>query len=151
MNHLQNLQNALNDATTEVRETASASVGYGYLKLAIERYLDVAEESTTPDEKRRREYYQDIIYDVCRKLDRMRGRVPGRGIVCGTADEPSTAVQDEMDSLATIVLRGKEAIDLLCRQKALSDRGPMMTAEDYNAAATGLKTDLTEFIARLKT
>ena len=50
-------------------------------------------------EKVRRVYYQDIVYHACIALDRFHSRRPGRGIVCGTADEPSDAVQREIDAL----------------------------------------------------
>ena len=50
-------------------------------------------------EKERRIYYQDIVYHVCNKLDWTKDRKPGMGIVCGTVDEPSHEVQDEMDEL----------------------------------------------------
>ena len=63
-------------------------------------------------EKSRRVYYQSIVYDVCRELDKMRVnnveglyRVPGGAIICGTIKEPSHAVQDEMTKLVETVQR----------------------------------------------
>ena len=49
-------------------------------------------------EKERRIYYQDIVYAVCIALDTLDGNhiSKGTGIVCGTADEPSNAVQERM-------------------------------------------------------
>lgn len=53
------------------------------------------------DEKARRVYYQDIVYDVCNSLDMAAGRsvTKGQGIVCGTKDEPHDSVQKEMKSV----------------------------------------------------
>lgn len=48
-------------------------------------------------EKRRRVYYQNIVYDVCRMLDRHLGYGPGSGVVCGTADTPCQGVQNELE------------------------------------------------------
>jgi hypothetical protein len=50
-------------------------------------------------EKERRIYYQDIVYSVCTALDYIDGKSPGVGIICGTADEPSAAVQERMERL----------------------------------------------------
>jgi hypothetical protein len=47
-------------------------------------------------EHARRVYYQDIVYSVCNSLDRIFGKRPGKGIVCGTADAPSDGVQRAM-------------------------------------------------------
>ena len=45
------------------------------------------------NEKRRRVYYQDIVYAVCNRLDKVS---PGT-TVCGSWAEPSTNVQDRLD------------------------------------------------------
>jgi len=50
-------------------------------------------------EKDRRIYYQDIVYKVCNLLDKHCGRKPGTGLVCGTIDEPSDEVQDELSTI----------------------------------------------------
>ena len=50
-------------------------------------------------EKDRRIYYQDIVYKVCNLLDKHYGRKLGTGLVCGTIDEPSSEVQNELASL----------------------------------------------------
>ncbi len=50
-------------------------------------------------EKERRIYYQSIVYEVCNALDRIDGRKPGTGIICGTADNPSDNVQRRMSEL----------------------------------------------------
>lgn len=50
-------------------------------------------------EKDRRIYYQDIVYKVCNLLDKHYGRKPGTGLVCGTIDEPSSEVQNELATL----------------------------------------------------
>lgn len=53
------------------------------------------------DEKKRRIYYQDIVYSVCGMLDEANGNhiSRGTGVVCGTVDEPSTEVQEQMRQL----------------------------------------------------
>ncbi len=59
----------------------------------------------TANEKRYRVYYQDIVYAVCNLLDRLAylkfcwedGQQSPRWIVCGTADEPSTEVQQVLE------------------------------------------------------
>jgi hypothetical protein len=52
------------------------------------------------DEKRHRVYYQNIVYDVCRELDGASGTTLGHGsIVCGTADAPTTQVQNAIHDL----------------------------------------------------
>lgn len=54
------------------------------------------------DEKARRVYYQDIVYDVCNTLDTAAGRSvsKGQGIVCGTLNEPHDDVQVAVKELA---------------------------------------------------
>jgi len=53
-------------------------------------------------EQKRRVYYQDIVYSVCRTMDRLVGRKVqhGQGIVCGTKDTPTDNVQVEMKRIA---------------------------------------------------
>ncbi len=46
-------------------------------------------------EKRRRIYYQDIVYHVCNALDRRFGGVTR----CGTWADPSTEVQEKINRL----------------------------------------------------
>lgn len=50
------------------------------------------------NEKDRRIYYQDIVYYVCNKLDKIFGGT--HVTVCGSWAEPSTEVQERMDKLA---------------------------------------------------
>lgn len=45
-------------------------------------------------EKRRRIYYQDIVYAVCNALDELR--TDSSMTVCGSLESPSTEVQDGM-------------------------------------------------------
>ncbi len=103
------------------------AIAFGILQHATAIFLDEVSDASGAQnedpgdvespvlevEKRRRVYYQDIVYAVCRQLDRMRGRVVSGGIVCGTIEEPSTAVQDEMQRLAEIIRQGKHAMNLL--------------------------------------
>lgn len=49
------------------------------------------------DEKRRRVYYQDIVYAVCRTLDRRKRKE--QTTVCGTVNSPTTEVQDAVENL----------------------------------------------------
>lgn len=52
----------------------------------------------TEVEKKRRVYYQNIVYSVCNSLDRIFAKriSRGEGVVCGTIDTPTTQVQDLM-------------------------------------------------------
>jgi len=50
-------------------------------------------------EKKRRSYYQSIVYDVCNLLDTAMGSQPGKGLVCGTVDNPSSEVQCALKEL----------------------------------------------------
>jgi hypothetical protein len=56
-------------------------------------------------EKRRRCYYQQIVYDVCNILDAHMKNKPGSGIVCGTVDDPT----DEVQRVLRVVLEKKGA------------------------------------------
>lgn len=55
-------------------------------------------EAAVGEEKRRRIYYQNIVYHVCNSLDRIFGKRTTRGewIVCGTIDEPTGQVEAAM-------------------------------------------------------
>jgi len=64
-------------------------------------------------EMERRIYYQGIVYAVCTALDLVDGKRLGNGIVCGTADEPSTAVQQRIATLANEVLALRAANETL--------------------------------------
>lgn len=62
-------------------------------------------------ETRYRVYYQDVVYAICNLLDKANGHTPGHGIVCGSADSPTTEVKvsvrsliDERDNLRAEVL-----------------------------------------------
>ena len=52
-------------------------------------------------EKKRREYYQHIVYSVCNMLDQIDGRHPGNGIVCGTAEEQYNDIGAKIQQLTT--------------------------------------------------
>ena len=68
------------------------------------------EPSTT--EKAHRVYYQNIVYDACRRLDKMLGRRPGEGIVCGTADEPSREAEETLAYVLDITERAVVALHM---------------------------------------
>jgi hypothetical protein len=48
------------------------------------------------DEKARRIYYQNIVYDVCNEMDKT---FMGSRTVCGTVEEPSMQVQQRVSTL----------------------------------------------------
>lgn len=52
-------------------------------------------------EKKRRVYYQHIVYSVCNMLDQIDGRHPGNCIVCGTAEEQYNDVEAKIQQLTT--------------------------------------------------
>lgn len=81
--------------------------GHRKVKLDVNMAYSVANEiQQLRGEKERRTYYQDIVYTVCNLLDstgvggtlRTEGPPKSR-IVCGTANEPSTGVQDALREL----------------------------------------------------
>jgi len=54
-------------------------------------------------EKKARMYYQEIVYHVCNVLDRIYGKKPGHGVVCGTLETPEDETQKVMDGLSHYV------------------------------------------------
>jgi hypothetical protein len=64
------------------------------------------------DEKRRRVYYQNIVYDVCNRLD----AVLGGKTVCGTVDSPTTQVVERLNTILDERSGHGQAIDRLDRQ-----------------------------------
>jgi hypothetical protein len=66
-------------------------------------------------EKERRIYYQNIVYSVCNSIDQCFGSRPGMGVVCGTADEPTTEVQQAISHLC------KQLADAKARENVLRD------------------------------
>lgn len=67
--------------------------------------LSVTPRDVKPSEKDRRVYYQDLVYEVCRLIDVANGNMPGKGIVCGTIEEPSTQLQQAVTVLIKKALR----------------------------------------------
>lgn len=55
------------------------------------------------EERERRVYYQNIVYEVCNLLDRANGKKPGHGIVCGSKNEPSKEVQEALSAILNSV------------------------------------------------
>jgi DNA repair exonuclease SbcCD ATPase subunit len=64
----------------------------------LRQQLAAAQERNTA-EKKRREYYQYIVYSVCNMLDQIDGR--HHCIVCGTAEEPCNNVEAKIQQLTT--------------------------------------------------
>lgn len=71
----------------------------------LEGFQSVAESLPVHSEKDRRVYYQDLVYEVCRLIDVANGNLPGKGIVCGTVEEPSTQLQQAVTVLIQKALR----------------------------------------------
>ena len=61
---------------------------------------ETGQNITLENEKRRRVYYQDIVYAVCISLERALGMHDK--IVVGTIDEPSTETQAKIEELSKI-------------------------------------------------
>lgn len=99
------------EAVKMLRENSSLRAEVERLKLAKDDSATLA----TLDEKDRRIYYQNIVYHVCNALDRLHARKPGTGIVCGTKDEPSTRVQQEIDAVVTALEWLNEVDDMVGR------------------------------------
>ena len=68
------------------------------------RHQERMQTDEPANEKRRRVYYQDIVYAVCNRLDKV---TPGT-TVCGSWAEPSTNVQDRLDD---VIQRWSDARD----------------------------------------
>ena len=51
--------------------------------------------------KAEKKYYQDIVYDLCNRIDAWYGHSPskGGGLVCGTSCHPTRQVQDSVTKL----------------------------------------------------
>lgn len=87
-------------------------------------------------EKIRRIYYQNIVYAVCRTLDRING---GK-IVCGTVDTPTTHVQDAMkqlEKLATVYIPRR-----ILEAPAVAQEEPKKVADGWKLLATYLAKSL---------
>jgi len=67
--------------------------------LEAELAVAKAEVERLEREKNARVYYQGIVYAVCNALDRIDGKRPGEGIVCGTLETPSEDVQVRVEQL----------------------------------------------------
>ena len=82
-----------------------------------EEWLRHQERMQTDDpanEKRRRVYYQDIVYSVCNDLDKI---LPGT-TVCGSWAEPSTEVQDRMKALLKVLAHVPAKVLMEAKEKA---------------------------------
>lgn len=79
----------------------------GNIAEALRLAYATSHEKEYQDEKARRVYYQDIVYDVCNTLDRASGRsvAKGQGVVCGTKDEPHDNVQRGVKEMAATITR----------------------------------------------
>ena len=60
-------------------------------------------------EKKRRVYYQDIVYYICNTLDHIDREGERRWIRCGTIEDPSQEVQNRLDQLATSFIASQVA------------------------------------------
>jgi len=85
--------------------TANERVSKEYLQQETRRADDNGRHASKMecrfmDEQRHRVYYQNIVYDVCNRLD----AVLGGKTVCGTADSPTTQV---VERLAEVIERGR--------------------------------------------
>mgnify|MGYP001617058531 CR=1 FL=1 len=72
-------------------------------------------------EKKRRIYYQDIVYAVCNLLDRLDEKKPGQGIICGTVESPSAAVQDRLRTLVDNGIALRTLLRHTLRERGVSD------------------------------
>lgn len=83
----------------ERRKDYSACIRDQDARIAeLEEQLTAAQERNTA-EKKRRVYYQHIVYSVCNMLDQIDGR--HHCIVCGTAEEPCNNVEAKIQQLTT--------------------------------------------------
>jgi hypothetical protein len=84
------------------------------------------------EEKKRRVYYQDIVYAVCARLDQIDGRqvTNGEGIVCGTVETPSTEVQQRMERLVKELQEAKKDSYQLGWREALAGKEEFRLPDD---------------------
>jgi hypothetical protein len=65
-----------------------------FLAIGTIRAVGLFMESRYIAEKKRRVFYQDIVYDVCNQLDRYRGKTKiGERLLVGGPEEPTGDVQ----------------------------------------------------------
>ena len=78
------------------------------------RHQERMQTDDPANEKRRRVYYQDIVYSVCNDLDKI---LPGT-TVCGSWAEPSTEVQDRMKALRKVLAYVPAKVLMEAKEKA---------------------------------
>ena len=68
---------------------------------------DAADEiERLQEEKRRRVYYQEIVYFVCNAIDSIFAGT----VVCGTIEEPSEQVQKRVTQMQRMLMRAKHVL-----------------------------------------
>lgn len=95
------LPTAMSEPTDYHRKLAEAIATYRWPKGVTKQVDAIAaalasEGVVDPHERRRRVYYQNIVYSVCDTLDALSGGT----IVCGTVKEPTGEVQQATKQLA---------------------------------------------------
>ena len=94
-------------------------------------------------EKDRRIYYQSIVYSVCNAIDELYGNHPGAGIVCGTANSPSTAVEERIKLLLRELQKLRHPAQFAKEYEAIPDvrcphcGSPILWSEDRGAHCDG--------------
>ena len=87
------------------------------------RHQERMQTDDPANEKRRRVYYQDIVYAVCNRLD----KVAFGTTVCGSWAEPSTNVQDRLDDAIQRWSDARDRIESLeAEMKELQDGAEKM-------------------------
>lgn len=78
------------------------------------RHQEKMQADEPANEKRRRVYYQDIVYAVCNELDKI---LPGT-TVCGSWAEPSTEVQERMKAIRRVLANVPAVTLIQAKEKA---------------------------------
>lgn len=73
-------------------------------------------------EKKRREYYQTIVCEVCNIVDAANGKRAGTGIVCGTIEHDEIELQKAVEALVSERDRLKKTLSQLATDLGAAKR-----------------------------
>ena len=92
----ENLAAELDDIRAELKRLRAESKDSVDQALAVCKYAKQKEA----EEKSRRVYYQNIVYEICRIVDQATGKSGTDYTICGTVENPSDELQKAVRALA---------------------------------------------------